>query len=234
MVTNNRKMLCDAAACISLDMPIRARKMQLEAQAARLAKQLEDESKLQRTTEEVLKKKIKIRTLEIGDRVEVRDGDEEWEIGTVKSFDDFDEYDDVENICQVEGIRIRGIPRVKKDGFDTAYTWDEFRIPIEEEEEKKEEDAEEEEEKTSSGHCSDKGGDDDDEEEDHLKAKSAAVEVPKVDEENKTSFVDTEKKVRRMLEEQRLSPVRGLRCSSSSSSSSSSSQFSFCLYDSYP
>jgi hypothetical protein len=226
MVTNNRKMLCDAAACISLDMPIRARKMQLEAQAARLAKQLEDESKLQRTTEEVLKKKIKIRTLEIGDRVEVRDGDEEWEIGTVKSFDDFDEYDDVENICQVEGIRIRGIPRVKKDGFDTAYTWDEFRIPIEEE--KKEE---EEEEKTSSGHCSDKGGDEDDyEEEDRLKAESAAViEVPKVDEENKTSFVDTEKKVRRMLEEQRLSPVRGLRCSSSSSS-----QSSFCLYVSYP
>ena len=50
--------------------------------------------------------------LSVGDRVEVRDGDEEWEAGTVEAMEEGEEGE---------------VPRVKKDGYDSAYTWDEWR-----------------------------------------------------------------------------------------------------------
>lgn len=188
-------MLCDAAACISLDLPIQARKKQMELKTIAIAKQREEDIKLSEKSMVKIKPLI---DLEVGDRVEVRDGDEEWEIGTVKSFDDIDE-DDTDSVCQVEGIRIRGIPRVKKDGFDTAYTWDEFRMPPVEENDEEEDEGDV---SDKGGDVSDKGGDVSDKEEEEEQA------FPQLNSKNEVnSFVDTEKKVRRMLEEQRLSPV---------------------------
>jgi len=52
---------------------------------------------------------VKEPRLALGGRVEVRDGDEEWEMGTVVAFED-------------------GIPRVVKDDYKSGYLWDEWRI----------------------------------------------------------------------------------------------------------
>ena len=49
-------------------------------------------------------------TLRLGSRVEVRDGDAAWEPGTVEGFDKED-----------------GKPLVRKDGMESAYTWDACR-----------------------------------------------------------------------------------------------------------
>jgi len=82
--------------------------------------------------------------LSVGDSVEVRDfGEAEWGCGVVVGFeeetdDSGDDIDDDEN--EATGTNHRGMPNnalVKRDEFNSAYIWDECRMPIEQQKEQR-------------------------------------------------------------------------------------------------